>query len=200
MRPLLACPHFHEQSNTATVVLVALAEWGLAPLHPDRPGPELVLHGLLQRGPYREGGGQLPAAAVRHMASHGVRCQWLHDTARTAALRERICGERPEFVFTLTDDLGGPPHRPAALDQDLGEDNAIILVEARHGTGRLPLHLLLLRRDADGFQVMNSDTGLNHACTAEQVAAHLNTPVGFGAGAFAGGMYLYTGLAIRLSR
>lgn len=196
---LVAYRHIHEESNVAAVLTVVLAEFGLAEFDPERRGQELVLHGLLQRGRFLEGRGHLLASALRYLFDRGLAYQILHDAARTAALRERLIAERTEFEFQLLADIGNPQSRPFSPERDVPESGAAILVESKHGAGRLPLHLLLLRRVEELFHVMNSDTGENHVCTLEQVSIHLNTPIRFGAGAFAGGMYSYTGLAIRLN-
>jgi hypothetical protein len=196
---LVAYRHIHEESNVAAVLTVVLAEFGLAPFDPESRGQELVLHGLLQRGRFLEGRGHLVARALRYLFDRGLAYQVLHDATRTAALRERLIAERPEFDFQLLADIGNPQSRPFSPQLDVPESGAAILVESKHAAGRLPLHLLLVRRVDGLFQVMNSDTGENHVCTLEQISIHLSTPVGFGAGAFAGGLYSFTGLAIRLN-
>ena len=200
MGPVFACRHFHEESNTAAVVTVALAELGLTEFDPDFRGQELVLHGLLQRGRFLEGRGLLLANALRYLSDCGVACQILHDASRTAALRDHLTTGHPGFDFRLLTDLGSPPSRPLLIEQDLVGGVPVILVESRHARGALPLHLLLVRGEGEQFHIMNSDTGENHICSSGQLARHLNSPVSFGAGAFAGRLYLFTGIAIRLVR
>jgi hypothetical protein len=197
-RELFAYRHFHEESNTAAVVTVALAEVGLTALDPNARCEELGLHSLLQRGSFREGRGILLASAIRHMRERGLPCQIFHDSVRTAALREHLIAQRPDFDFQLLADLWNPPLRMVRMESDLSEGAAMVLVAVKHALGRLPLHLLLLRRNGDLFSVMNSDTGQNHVCTSEQLSNHMQTPVRFGAVAFAGGLYAYSGISIRL--
>jgi hypothetical protein len=197
---LTAYRHFHEESNLAAVAVVALAEFGVAEFDPEARGQELMLHGTLQRGRFLEGRGLPIANAMRHFSKHGVIWQILHDQNRTAALQQRLIRERPDFDFQLLNDLASPQPFPLRVERDLAEGQALILVEARPALGRLPLHMLLLRRHEDQIQIMNSDTGENHPCSVEQLERHLNCPVSFGANAFAGRLYLFSGLAISLRR
>jgi hypothetical protein len=199
-RNLIAYRHTHEQTNVAVVVLTALAELGIQPFDPEKRGQELVLHGLIQRGVYVEGRGLLLLNALRYLFDRGVHWQVLLDAKRTAALQERVRQTNPAFEFQLVTDLGAPVARPLSIEADLDAQSLVLLVEARHALGRLPLHVLLARRDGAEFAVMNSETGENHRCSAGQLSDHLNTPVHFGAVAFAGRHYLYTGVAIRLNQ
>ena len=197
--PLLTYRHFHEESNVAAVVSVALAECGLASFDTELRRQELELHGILQAGAFREGRGLLLSNALRYLRNGGMSCQTLHDGNRTTALSKRLTAERPGFQFQLLADLNSPPAQPLIVDCHLAPGKSVALVEARAGVGRLPLHVLLARVDQDQVQVMNSDTGQNHACSLEQFKRHLASPVHFGATAFAGPLYLYTGLAFSLS-
>jgi len=178
--------------------MVVLAEFGLAAFDLERRGQELMLHGALQRGRFLEDRGLTLANALRHLTDQGVATQVLHDASRTAALRQQLAGQRPEFDFQLLNDLGSPQALPLRIERDLAEGRSLILVESRAAAGRLPLHFLLLRREEDQIQIMNSETGDNHLCSIEQVTRHVNCPVTFGANAFAGRLYLYTGLAVSL--
>ncbi len=178
--------------------MIALAEFGLANFDAEARGQELMLHGALQRGRFLEGRGLVIANAMRHFSNRGVTWQILHDQNRTAALQQRLIRERPESDFQLLNDLGPPQPFPLRIERDLAEGKALILIESRPALGRLPLHLLLLRRHEDQIHIMNSDTGENHSCSVEQLERHLNCPVSFGANAFAGRLYLFSGLAISL--
>ena len=159
-----------------------------------------MLHGALQRGRFLEGRGLTLANGLRHLTDQGVATQVLHDATRTAALRQLLVGQRPEFDFQLLNDLGSPQAQPLRVERELAEGRPLILVESRAALGRLPLHFLLLRRQEDQIQIMNSETGENHSCSVEQLERHLNCPVAFGANGFAGRLYLYTGLAVSLRR
>jgi hypothetical protein len=196
----LAYRHFHEQSNLATVFTVLLAEAGCKEFDPEVRGQELALHGLLQQGPFIEGRGVTLANGLRYLRNADFRGEILHDPQRTGALGERLRGERPGFELELLKDLDSPPPQPLLVERDFAAHQSLILVEARAGLGRLPLHLLLVRPWEDRWQIMNSDTGRNHDCSLEQLTRHLSCPVKFGATAFAGGLYVYTGLAIKVGR
>ena len=198
MPRFLAYRHCHEETNTAAVVTVALAELGLIEFDPELRRQELTLHGLLQRGHFQQGRGLLIANALQHLRDHGMRPQILHEAPRTAALRGRLISEEPGFDFQLLTDLGSPPPQPLLIERDFREGVSTVLLESRAARARLPLHLLLVRRDRDRLLIMNSETGENHVCSDAQLAGHLSTPVSFGAVAFAGSLYLYTGIAIRL--
>ena len=62
MLPRFAYRQFHDQTNIAATISVLLAEFGLLPLDITKPRQELTLHGLLQRGIYREDRGLLSYA------------------------------------------------------------------------------------------------------------------------------------------
>ena len=199
MLPRIAYQHFHQQTNAATLARALLAEFGLDEFDTGRRGEELVLHGLLQRGPYEEHRGLLLRATLRHLFDAGLSSEILHDGRRTAQLQQRITAVSPDFNHRLVDDLGIRGSRPLALDHDFRDDARVILVEARHSTAGLPLHLLLARREDQSYFVMNTDSGQEHAYDVGQMGMHLNSPVGSGAVNFAGRQYLYTGIAVKIS-
>jgi hypothetical protein len=175
-----------------------LAEFGLFEAPSAARGEELELHAVLQRGRFEEGRGILLAAALKHLRQQGLRCEVLHDGARAQTLAAKVTSENSAFRFGLLSDLGSPPPRPLILARDLGSGDALLLVEACHGYGRLPLHVLLVRRAGDDVAVMNSDTGANHRYTSGELQRHLTCPVTFGATAFASRLYLFTGIAVLL--
>ena len=198
--PRFAYRQFHDQSNTAAAALAILAEFGLVPLNSDKRGQELQLHGLLQRGPYEESRGWLLLNALRHLGDAGLSSTILHDPKRTAALQVRLTSADPEFKFQFDEDLGVHGQRALALEKDAANDARVLLVEARHATRTLPIHILLTRREGESYYVMNTATGQDHNYSPAQIAAHLASPVQAGAIGFAGRQYLYTGIAIRITR
>ena len=197
--PRFAYRQFHDQSNTAAAALVILAEFGLVQLDSDKRGQEMQLHGLLQRGLYQESRGWLLRNALRHLGGAGLSSTILHDPTRTASLQVRLTAADPEFKFQFDEDLGVHAGRALALEKDAANDARVLLVEARHDTRGLPIHILLARREGESYYVMNTATGQDHKYDAAQVAAHLASPVGAGAIGFAGRQYFYTGIAVRIT-
>jgi hypothetical protein len=198
-RKLVAYRHAHEQTNTAVVLMAALSEFGLVSFDPDKPREELVLHGLIQRGLYLEDRGVLLRNALRYLFDHGVQPEVLQDTKRTAALQEYVRKAKPDYDLQFTADLGRCSARGLSPADDFRAETLVLLIEARHAIGRLPLHILLARAEGGSFVVMNSETGENYSYSGQQLCNHLNAPPGFGAMSFAGRQYLYTGVAARLN-
>lgn len=54
MKPRIAYRQFHDQTNTATVAMVMMAEFGLAEVAVEERRQELTLHGVIQQGVYAE--------------------------------------------------------------------------------------------------------------------------------------------------
>jgi len=200
MLPRLAYRQFHDQTNVAAAVSVVMAEFGVFPLDTSKPRQELTLHGLFQRGLYAEDRGLLLRNALRHLAVAGLHWTLVHDAPRTAALENRVKSVRPDFRFQLFQDLKSPAESGLHLESALSDDARLLLVEARPSLRGLPLHVLVVRRDAGLCYVMNSQTGDDHACELGNVAAHLASPVSMGPVSFAGLQYLYTGIAVRVRR
>ncbi|MCL5735073.1 MAG: hypothetical protein M1274_05700 [Actinobacteria bacterium] len=192
--------HLHDQSNVAAAVLVALAEFGIESIDPSKRGQELTLHGLIQRGPYVEGRALLLAHALKYLFDRGVSWQIFHDSQRTTALRQRLEEAVPGFEFRLHEDLGSPATRAFSVASDLPNGALALFLEARPGFGRLPLHLLLAKRHEAGFLIMDSSNGQCFSYSRDELSVHLTAPVHFGPLNFASGMYLHTGIAIRLDR
>ena len=198
--PRVAYRQFHDQSNTAAVASVVLAEFGLAHLDISKRGQELQLHGLLQRGAYEEGRGWLLRNALRHVFDAGLPATLLHDTARTAAVQGRLTAADSEFMLRFLEDLGMQGGRTLSIEKDFTNGARVLLVDAQHATRGLPIHILLVRREGESFYVMNTATGQDHKYDVAQLAAHLASPVGAGAIGFAGRQYLYTGIAVRMTQ
>lgn len=195
---MLSYRQFHDQSNTAATLLLALAELGMERIDPARPGQELTIHGLIQRGPFLEGRGLLLAQALRYLSSRRVPYQVFHNAQRTLALHSRLESEPSGAPLPLVTDLGSPPHRLFSPDFDLSEGALALLVETRPAAARLPLFLLLARRHGNGFLVSSAETGENAFCTCQELHNHLEAPLHFGAMSFAARLYLHTGIVIRL--
>jgi hypothetical protein len=155
-RTLVAYRHTHDQTNTAVVLMAALAEFGVTTFDQDKPRQELVLHGLIQRGPYQEDRGQTLANGLRYLFDRGVHRQVLCDPKRAAALQERVQRGNPEFVLRCLDDLGPAASRPLSIEADFTQESRVLLVESRPSLAGLPVHILLARRDAGEIVVMNS--------------------------------------------
>ena len=197
---LLAYRQMHDETNVAAATLVALSEFERTPVPTNTRGQELEIHGLIQRGRFLEDRGLLLARALRYMAARGVRCELRHDPGRTARLRERLHAEGCTQDLVFLEDLGRPGFQPLVLEHDLLAGSSLLLLEARAAFRRLPLHVLLVRPSPDGhaLQIMNSLDGLNYSLSRDEVASHLNCPIHFGASYLAGGLYLFTGVAVRL--
>jgi hypothetical protein len=198
-RRLVAYRQTHDQTNAAVVLIASLAEFGLATFDADKRGQELVVHGLIQRGAYVEDRGTLIANALRYAFDREVPWQTIHDVKRTAQVQEHLRKAEPGYELRFPADLGPAAVRPVSIEADFSEGSLVWLIEARHAFGKLPLHVLLARRDGAEIVVMNSGTGHNYRCTTAQLSDHLNTPPQFGAVAFAGGQYMHTGVAILLN-
>ena len=177
---------------------VLLAEFGLMQLDAAKPRQELTLHGLLQRGVYSEDRGLVMRNALRHLSTAGLKWVVVHDAARTAAIANRVRRAVPDFDFQFFRDLGAPAEAGFHLDTVFSDDARLLLVDARHSTHGVPVHVLLARRDGANCYVMNSQTGEDHTYEPIQLATHLASPVGAGAVSFAGRQYLYTGIAVRI--
>jgi hypothetical protein len=198
MLPRFTYRHVHDQTNVAVTTTVLLAEFGLVQLDTSKPRQELTLHGLLQRGLYREERGLLLRNALRHLSVAGLKYSVLHDAARTAAIENRIRRETPEFEFQFFRDLATQGETGLHLDSVFSDDARLLIVDVRHSTRGMPIHVLLARREGPTCYVMNSHTGQDHAYQPVHLAAHLASPVGAGAVSFAGLQYLYTGIAVRV--
>ena len=196
----IAYRQFHEQTNIATVTTVLLAEFGLQGLDASQPRQDLSLHGLIQRGSYQEDRGYLLGKALRYLADAGLQWSLVHDTGRTAALRNHIRRSVPDFEFRFCHDIGSAADPGLHLDSAFRDDARLLLVEARQSIRGLPVHVLLVRREGGLCYVMNSHTGQDQPYETGRLAAHLATPIGAGAVAFAGQQYLYTGVAARVWR
>ncbi|MDQ2949376.1 MAG: hypothetical protein M3Y27_26130 [Acidobacteriota bacterium] len=198
--PRIAYRQFHDQSNTAAVARVVLAEFGIAHLDISKRGQELQLHGLIQRGAYEEGRGWLLRNALQQLSDAGLPATILHDTARTAALQGQLSAADSELRLRFHEDLGMQGGRALSIEKDCTNDARVLLVDAQHATRGLPVHILLVRPEGESFYVMNTATGQDHKYDAAQLAAHLASPVKAGAIGFAGRQYLYTGIAVRISK
>jgi hypothetical protein len=196
----IAYRQFHDQTNVAVATLVVLAEFGLIEFDTSRPRQELTLHGLLQRGLYEEDRGKVLRNALRYLSVAGLNCNVLHDVARTGAVETRIKRAAPDFSFRFFRDLKAPGEAAPHLDAAFSGDARLLLVESRPALHTVPVHVLLARRDGDLCYVMNSHTGRDHVYGLGQVATHLTSPVAMGAVSFAGLLYLYTGIAVRIVR
>lgn len=197
MFPCLAYRQMHERTNIAATTMVVLAEFGLGQLDAEKRGQELTLHGLMQRGTFDEARGQVLQKALRLFADHGLNYCVLHDPARTTALQEAMRRWAPEFELRLFQDLQSPGAAWDSLDKLFDDDARLLLVDARHSIRSLRLHVLLARR-AGHIHVMNSETGHDHIYARGHFASHLASPVSAGAVAFAGGQYVFTGVAVRV--
>lgn len=191
---------FHHETNTAAAALVVMAEFGVTTFDAAERGLELELHGLLQRGRYEESRGLLLRNAVNHLFNAGLRSTILNDAERTEALQQRLAQADPEFKFQFHGDLGARSGRSLSMEYDFAGDARVLLVEAQHAARRIPIHLLLARREGDTYYVMNTATGQDHPYQPAQMAAHLGSPVSAGPIAFAGLQYLYTGIAVRIAK
>jgi len=200
MAQRFAYRQFHDHTNVAVNTAVLLAEFGLASLDIAQPRQELTLHGLLQRGLYREDRGMLLKNALRHLSVAGLKWAVFHDVPRAREVENRVKQIDPEYEFQFFRDLATQGEQGLHLDTVLSSDARLLLVDVRHSTRGLPVHVLLARREGEMCYVMNSQTGEDYASGLGHLAAHMTSPVGFGAVSFAGQQYLYTGIAVRIWR
>lgn len=175
-----------------------MAELGATPLDCAVRGAELKLHGTMQLGPYQESRGFVLRNAMRHLSDAGLGWTVLHDRDRTAQLQTRVAEYDPESTFRFYSDLGIEAARSLSIQGDFDDDARVLLVEAQHAARSLPIHILVARREAGKFYVMNTATGGDHEYEPAHIAMHVASPVRAGAIAFAGRQYLYTGVAIRV--
>lgn len=200
MKPRIAYRQFHDQTNTATVAMVMMAEFGLAEVAVEERRQELTLHGVIQQGVYAEDRGLLLRQALRYVSDAGLNWTSFEDSARTTAVETHLQRWVPEFQFRFAADLGSRSQPWPHMDDVFSNDARLLLVDARHSVRGLPVHLLLVRREGERCFVMNSQTGRDHDCSTESLCAHLASPVSAGAVGFAGMQYLFTGVGIRVWR
>lgn len=195
----LAYRQFHHQSNLASTVTVALAEFGVGRLDVDRRGEELVLHGFLQWGSYRQESGSPLRAALPHITRNGIAVSVRADAKRTAEFRRLVDTAKPDRPYCLPEEIGYPA---GAFDPvaDFEEDARLLLIESKCRVPDLALHYLLARREGDEFYVMDSLDGADHLYSAASLVRHFVTPLSAGPVAFASGLYVFTGLAVRLTQ
>jgi RimJ/RimL family protein N-acetyltransferase len=196
--PRMAYRQFHDYTNAAATAMVVLGELGARPFIQSEPRQELKLHGFVQRGLYQESRGLALRAILQQFREAGLNWYVLHDTNRTAQLRQRLSAMMPGFEYRFFEDLQSPGAGWDELEAVFSDDARVILVEARHSIRGLPIHLLLARRDGDRYFVMNSYTGENHEYDEGQMKSHFATPVSAGAVQFAGSQYLFTGIGVRV--
>jgi hypothetical protein len=194
----LAYRQFHDQSAVAAVTTVILAEFGLLEFDPAKRGQELVTHGLIQQGVYRGERGEMLNRAALHMVRLGLAVARRHNAKRTPAILERIRIFQPEGEYHLARDLGAEASPPLNLQTDLAGEARLILIQAQMWNARLALHPLLLRAHEGRLFLMNPLTGRDEEIAHEDLSMHAASPVQAGPRQFAGGIYLDTGLALRV--
>ena len=79
-------------------------------------------------------------------------------------------------------------------------DTRIILVQLLMWNAQLSAHPLLLRAEEGTIFAMNPLTGLDHAVASQDLSSHLAAPVAAGPQQFAGGIYLDSGIVLRVNR
>jgi len=193
----LAYRQFHDQSAVAVATLVAMAEFGLLEFDPAKRGQELVIHGLIQEGVYRGERGACLSRAWLHMLRSGLSVAARQDGKRAIAIQERLRVFEPEAEYHLVRDLGVEASPPVNLSEDLAGGARLILVQLQMWNARLAMHPLLLRAD-EGLFVMNPFTGRDEEVTRQHLSLNIASPVRAGPRQFAGGMYLDTGIALRV--
>ena len=192
---------FHDESNTATVAVVLMAEFGLAPLDVEERCQELPLHSTIRGGArYQEDRGFFLRKVLRQLAEGGLHSQVFEDPARTLSVQNHIRRWVPGFEFQFARDLGATGEGWPDWNTVFRDDARLLLVEARHSIHGLPVHLLLVRREGNVCYVMNSATGQDHEYPMSLFYSHLASPVTAGASSFAGRQYLFTGIGVRITR
>jgi len=195
----LAYRQFHEQSAVATATLVTLAEFGLLAFDPEKRGQELVIHGLIQQGLYRGDRGDCLRGAWLHMARLGLAVSARQDTARALAIRDRLRMFEAQAEYHLVRDLGVEASPRLNLREDLADGARLMLIQAQIWNARLAVHPVLLRTDEGRLFMMNPFSGRDDEVTQQHISMHIASPVQAGPQQFAGGMYLDTGLALRVT-
>jgi hypothetical protein len=194
----LAYRQFHDQSAMAVVTLVTMAEFGLIEFDSAKRGQELVIHGLIQQGVYRADRGTCMSRAWAHMARSGLSVAARQDSKRSVAIQQRLRVFEPQAEYHLARDLGAEASPRLNLPEDLAGGARVILLQAQMWNARLAVHPLLVRADEGRLFVMNPFTGRDEEVTHQHLSVHIASPVHAGPRQFAGGIYLDTGLALRL--
>ncbi len=195
----LAYRQFHEQSAVATATLVTMAEFGRLAFDPEKRGQELVIHGLIQQGLYRGDRGDCLRGAWLHMVRLGLAVSARQDTPRGVAIQDRLRLFEGQAEYRLARDLGVEASPRLHLRDDLAGGARLILIQAQMWNGRLAVHPVLLRSDEERLFVMNPFNGRDDEVTPQHISMHIASPVHAGPQQFAGGLYLDTGLALRVT-
>ncbi len=195
----LAYRQFHEQSAVATAALVTMAEFGLLAFDHEKRGQELVIHGLIQQGLYRGDRGDCLRGAWLHMVRLGLSVSARQDTPRSLAIQGRLRSFDAQAEYHLVRDLGVEASPRLNLRDDLAGGARLMLIQAQMWNGRLALHPVLLRADEEKLFMMNPFSGRDDEVTQQQISMHIASPVQAGPRQFAGGRYLDTGLALRVT-
>jgi hypothetical protein len=74
-----------------------------------------------------------------------------------------------------------------------------MLIQAQMWNGRLAVHPVVLRADEERLYMMNPFNGRDDEVTQQHISMHIASPVHAGPRQFAGGIYLDTGLALRVT-
>ncbi len=196
----LAYRQFHEQSAVATATLVTMAEFGLPAFDPDKRGQELVIHGLIQQGLYRGDRGDCLRGAWLHMVRLGLSVSARQGAPRALAIQDRLRLFEPHAEYQLVRDLGVEASPRLNLREDLADGARLILIQVQMWNGRLAVHPVLLRAEEERLFLMNPFSGRDEEVTQQHISMHIASPVHAGPRQFAGGMYLDTGLALRVVR
>ncbi len=194
----LAYRQFHDQSAVAVTTLVAMAEFGLIEFDAAKRGQELVIHGLIQQGVYRGERGVCLSRAWSHMQRSGLAVAARQDARRAGAIGAWLRAFEPEAEYHLVRDLGVEASQPLNLREDLADGARLILLQAQMWKARLAVHPLLLRADKGRLFLMNPFTGRDEEVTQQHLSVHIASPVHAGPRQFAGGIYLDTGVALRV--
>jgi len=196
----LAYRQFHEQSAVATATLVTLAEFGVLAFDAEKRGQELVIHGLIQQGLYRGDRGDCLRGAWLHMVRLGLAVSARQDSARALAIQDRLRLFEAQAEYHVVGDLGVEASPRLNLRDDLKDEARVILIQAQMWNGRLSVHPVLLRADEGRLFMMNPFSGRDDEVTQQHISMHVASPVHAGPRQFADGMYLDTGLALRVVR
>ncbi len=195
----LACRQFHEQSAVATATLVTLAEFSLLKFDPEKRGEELTIHGLIQQGLYRGDRGDCLRAAWLHMVRLGLAVSARQDTSRGVAIQDRLRVFEAQAEYHLVRDLGVEASPRLNLRDDLADGARLMMIQAQMWNARLAVHPVLLRADEGRLFLMNPFNGRDDEVTPQYISMHIASSVHAGPRQFAGGIYLDTGLALRVT-
>jgi hypothetical protein len=133
------------------------------------------------------------------MGRLGLSVSARQDTPRSLAIQDRLRLFEAQAEYHLVRDLGVEANPRLNLRDDLAGGARLMLIQAQMWNGRLAVHPVVLRADEERLYMMNPFNGRDDEVTQQHISMHIASPVHAGPRQFAGGIYLDTGLALRVT-